>query len=283
MNFNDTSPENITKITTVWSKSLNLVNQKTRHSDSDVLKNRRTQAHTILKDLNIWQFVWDNNWSNDVENESRKNIASWDRDDLIVPFAQRILLKTDQQHPERPLMKPIQMDVLMRGLLNGYRATRSVKALELFLRTDKECGTDYFVNSRFTALMDLGQTLLANELISKNISTENQWELIVNLFHNSAKWKNVIKHAKKMKKMGWDLNNMPGKNNIVGHILRTNRVFYANEEECQDLIKIGVRPTNLQVPCSTKFMEVFAQFENASISDKIKDVSKTKTTRTKKM
>jgi len=283
MNFNNTSPENIKKITTVWSKSLNLVNQKTHRSDSDGLKNHRTQAHTILKDLNLWQYVWDNNWSNDVENESRRNIASWDREDLIVPFARCILLKMDEQHPERPLMKPIQMDALIRGLLNSYRATRSVKALELFLRTDKECGTDYFVNSRFTALIDLGQNQLAMDLISKNISTDNQWKLMYTIFDNGAKWKNVLKCAKKMKKVGWDLNNMPSKNNIVGHILRTNRVFYASKEECQDLIKIGVRPINLQVSCSSNFMETFAQFENASISGQIKSGSKTKTTRTKKM
>lgn len=283
MNFNDTSPDNITKITTVWSKSLNLINQKAHRSDSEVLKNRRTQAHTILKDPDLWEYIWNNNWSNDVENESRKNIASWDRDDLIVPFAQHLLFKIDQQHPQRPLMKPIQMDVLMRGLLNGYRATRSVKALELFLRTDKECGTDYFVNSRFTALIDLGQNQLAMSLITKNISTDNQWKLMHTIFHNGTQWKNVIKNAKKMKKSGWDFNNMPATNNIVGHILRTNRVFYASKEECQDLIKIGVRPTNLQVPCSSNFMEAFAQFENSLISGEIKGGSKIKTTRTKKM
>lgn len=283
MNLNDTSAENIKKVVMLWSKSVNLIGQRQSRKDSETLKRTRLQAHEVLKDVVLWEYIWKNNWSYDLEKITKQTIASWDMDQLIVPFAKHILLKIEQEHPNKDLMKPVEMDALLRGLLNGYRAKRSAKALELFLREDKECGADYFVNSRFAALLAMGQTQLAMDLISKNIFTENQWKLIHTLFNNGAQWKNVMKSAKKMKKMGWDLNNMPTENNATGHILRTNRVFYASKEECQDLIKIGVRPINLQVPCSQKFIEAFAQFEKSMISDQISEGSKTKTTRTKKM
>lgn len=283
MNLNDKSDENIKKVTALWSKSVNLITQRQSRSDSEALKNNRLKAHEVLKDIDLWKYIWDNNWSHEVEKITKGTIASWDMHELIVPFAKHLLFKIEQEKTIRPLMGPVQMDVLLRGLLNGYRAKRSVKALEIFLRTDEECGADEFVNSRFMALLDTGHAQLAMDLISKNISPDNQWKLMHTLFHNGAQWKNVIKNAKKMKKMNWDLNNIPAKNNIVGHILRTNRVFYASKEECQDLIKIGVRPTNLQVPCSSEFTEAFAQFENSLISGQINSGSKIKTTRTKKM
>ena len=283
MNFADTSPDNIKNIQILWSKSLNLINQRRDRSDSEVLKNNRAQAHETLKDPELWKYIWNNNWSYPVEEASLKTIASWDRDDLIVPFAKHILSNIEQNTTLDPIMKPIRMDVLLRSLLNGYRAKRSAKALEMFLRSEPECAADDFVNSRFMVLMELGGHQTAMDLISPSITPKNQWKLMCALFDQGAQWKNVVKNAKKMKKMGWDLNNMPAQNNVVGHILRTNRVFYANKEECQDLIKIGVRPINLQVPCSTEFMDAFAQFENETISGQISGGSKNKTTRTKKM
>lgn len=283
MNLNDTSDENIKKVTALWSKSVNLITQRQSRSDSGTLKNNRLKAHDVLKDIDLWIYIWDNNWSHEVEKITKDTIASWDMHELIVPFAKHLIEKLDQEDNARPLMKPVQMETLLRGLLNGYRAKRSAKGLELFLRTDKECGADEFVNSRLMALLDVGQPQMAIELISKNISTENQWKLMYTVFQNGAQWKNVVKSVKKMKKMGWDLNNMPSKDNTIGHILRTNRVFYASKEECQDLIKMGVRPINLQVPCSPQFTEAFAEFENSLISDKIEQGSKIKTTRTKKM
>lgn len=283
MNLNDTSPENIKQVATIWSKSVNLIAQRPSRSDSERLKNNRTQAQEILRNVDLWEYLWKNNWSHDLDKSTRATIASWDMDQLIVPFAKHLLLKMEQDETQSPIMRPIQMEVLLRELLNGYRAKRSVKALELFLRKDGECGSDKFVNTRFAALLDTGHTQLAMDLIAKNIFPENQWKLMHNLFHTGAQWKNVIKNAKKMTKMGWDLNNMPAKDNIVGHILRTNRVFYANKDECQDLIKIGVRPTNLQVPCSQEFIEVYAEFEKTVIFTKIKQGSEPKTQRTKKM
>lgn len=283
MNLTDTSPENIKQVATIWSKSVNLINQRSSRSDSETLKNNRTQAQEILRNVALWEYLWKNNWSHELEKLSRTTIASWDMDQLIVPFARHLLLKMEQDKTLKPLMKSVQMEVLLRGLLNGYRAKRSVKALELFLRKDAECGLDQCVNSRFAALLDTGHTQLAMDLISKNIFPENQWNLMHSLFHTGTQWKDVIKNAKKMIKMGWDLNNMPAKDNIVGHILRTNRAFYANKNECQDLIKIGVRPINLQVPCSEEFMKVYAEFEKTLISAKIKQGYIEKTQRTKKM
>ena len=283
MNFNDTSPDNIKKIQILWSKSLNLINQRRDRSDTEILKNNRVQAHQTLKDPELWKYIWNNNWSYPVEEATLKSIASWDRDDLIVPFAKHLLWNIEQNKTLNPVMKPIRMDVLLRSLFSGYRAKRSAKALELFLRSDPECAAEQFINSRFAVLMEMAGHQTAMDLISPTISPENQWTLMCALFNDGAQWKNVIRNAKKMKKVGWDLNNIPAKNNIVGHILRTNRVFYANKEECQDLIKIGVRPINLQVPCSVEFMQAFAQFENEAISGQINEVSKNKTTRTKKM
>lgn len=283
MNLNDTSAENIAKVTTLWSKSINLISQRKKTSDSETLKNNREKAKALLANQELWIFIWNNNAHPDIEQKTLQTIASWDMDNLIVPFAQYILHKMEKDGHANGFMRPIRMDVLFRSLLNGYKPPNSIKALEIFLRSDFECSNPRFVNDRFAFLLQRYNFKMAVGLMSKEISVDNQWTLMCSLFENGATWKNVIRDAKKMVKAGWNLNHLPTKNNIVGHILRTNRVFYANEKECQDLIKIGVRPINLQVPCSTKFMDAFAQFENEMILSKIQGGSKNKTTRTKKM
>lgn len=283
MNLNDTSAENVANMTTLWSKSLNLLNQRKKSSDSETLKNNREKAKALLANPDLWVFVWNNNSHPDIERKTLEAIASWDMDNLIVPFAQYILQTMEKEGHANGFMRPIRMDVLFRSLLNGYNPPNSIKALEIFLRSDSECSNPHFVNERFAFLLKKYNLQMAVVLMSKEISVDNQWTLMCSLFENGATWKNVIRDAKKMVKAGWNLNHLPTKNNIVGHILRTNRVFYASKEECQDLIKIGVRPTNLQVPCSSEFMEAFAQFEKSLISGQIKVGSKTKTTRTKKM
>lgn len=283
MNLNDTSAENIAKLTTLWSKSINLITQRKKTSDSETLKNNREKAKALLANPDLWIFIWNNNSHPDIERKTLQTIASWDMDNLIVPFAQYILQTMEKDGHAHSFMRPIRMDVLFRSLLNGYKPPNSIKALEIFLRSDSECSNPHFVNERFAFLLQRYNFKMAVGLISKEISVDNQWTLMCSLFESDASWKNVIRDAKKMVKAGWNLNHLPTKNNIVGHILRTNRVFYASKEECQDLIKIGVRPTNLQVPCSSEFMEAFAQFEKSLISGQIKVGSKTKTTRTKKM